>query len=87
LRAVLLRQWKRKRFIVRRLIRLGARANTAWRRVYEGHQSLWALSHCGPVDYALDKAYFAERGLCSLEHQYREMHCVVAPTQLTFALE
>jgi len=87
LRALLLRQWKRKRFIVRRLIRLGARANTAWRRVYEGHKSLWALSHCGPVDYALDKAYFAERGLCSLEHQYREMHCVVAPTQLTFALE
>lgn len=87
LRALLLRQWKRKRFIVRRLIRLGARANTAWRRVYEGKQSLWALSHCGPVDYALDKMYFAAQGLMSLEHQYRDMHRVVAPAQLSLALE
>ena len=87
LRAVLLRQWKRRRFIVRRLIRLGARASTAWRRVYEGKKSLWALSHCGPVDYALDKAYFVEHGLLSLEHQYRDMHQVVAPAQLSLALE
>jgi RNA-directed DNA polymerase len=68
LRALLLRQWKRKRFIVRRLIRLGARTNTVWRRVYEGKKSLWALGHCGPVDYALDKMYFAAQGLISLEH-------------------
>jgi outer membrane protein assembly factor BamB len=38
---------------------MGARANTAWRLVYAGKKSLWALSHCGPVDYALDKVYFA----------------------------
>jgi len=87
LRALLLRQWKRRRFIVRRLVRLGAQASTAWRRVYEGHKSLWALSHCGPVDYALDKRYFAEHGLLSLEHAYREMHHVIAPAQLTLALE
>jgi RNA-directed DNA polymerase len=87
LRAVLLRQWKRRRFIVRRLIRLGARVSTAWRVVYAGRKSLWALSHCGPVDYALDRAYFVEHGLLSLEHQYREMHRVVAPAQLTLALE
>ena len=87
LRAVLLRQWKRKRFIVRRLIRLGARARTAWRRVYEGKKSLWALSHCGPVDYALDTVYFAEHGLLSLELQYHAMHHVIAPAQLTFALD
>src|SRR5436309_1956355 len=55
LRALLLRQWKRRRFIVRRLIRLGVRSSTAWRRIYEGKKSLWALSHCGAVDYALDK--------------------------------
>jgi RNA-directed DNA polymerase len=87
LRALLLRQWKRKRFIVRRLIRMGARASTAWRVVYEGHKSLWALSHCGPVDHALDKRYFAEQGLLSLALQYRDMHRVVAPAQLTLALE
>jgi group II intron reverse transcriptase/maturase len=87
LRAVLLRQWKRRRFIVRRLIRMGARASTAWRVVYEGRKSLWALSHCGPVDYALDKRYFAEQKLYSLELHYREMHRVIAPVQLTLALE
>ena len=69
LRALLLRQWKRRRFIVRRLIRLGVRASTAWRVVYEGRKALWALSHCGPVDYALDKRFFTERGLFSLELQ------------------
>ena len=87
LRALLLRQWKRKRFIVRRLIRLGARATKAWHVVYEGRKSLWALSHCSPVDRALDKAYFAERGLVSLELQYRELHRVVAPAQMSLALE
>jgi hypothetical protein len=87
LRALLLRQWKRKRFIVRRLIRMGARATKAWQIVYGGRKSLWALSHCSPVDRALDKAYFAEQGLFSLEHQYREMHRVVAPAQMSLALE
>jgi group II intron reverse transcriptase/maturase len=87
LRALLLRQWKRRRFIVRRLIRMGARPRTAWQQVYEGRKALWALSHCGPVDYALDKRYFADQGLLSLEHRYREMHRVIAPAQLTLALE
>lgn len=84
---MLLRQWKRRRFIVRRLIRMGARPSTAWRVIYEGCKALWALSHCGPVDYALDKRFFADHGLFSLELQSREMHRVVAPAQLTLALE
>jgi hypothetical protein len=78
---------QRRRFIVRRLIRMGARASTAWRVIYEGRKSLWALSHCGPVDYALDKRYFAEQGLLSLALLYRDMHRVIAPAQLTLALE
>jgi RNA-directed DNA polymerase len=86
LRALLLRQWKRKRFIVRRLIRLGAQPTKAWRTVYGGHKSLWALSHCGPVDCALNRAYFAERGLYSLEHAYREMHRVITPAQMELPL-
>src|ERR1700681_1038537 len=77
LRALLLRQWKRRRFIVRRLIRMGARAHTAWRVVYGGRKSLWALSHCGPVDHALNNAYFAKRGLFSLERHYRELQHVI----------
>jgi RNA-directed DNA polymerase len=87
LRALLLRQWKRKRFIVRRLIRMGARATKAWKTVYEGRKSLWALSHCGSVTHALSNAYFAEQGLLSLELRYREMHQAVVPAQMSLALE
>lgn len=84
LRAVQLRQWRRRRFIVRRLIRLGAKRDTAWRVVYEGRKSLWALSHCGPVDHALRNSYFAERGLLSIEELYRaQARFAVASEQLT----
>jgi len=87
LRALLLRQWKRKRFIVRRLIRLGSRPKTAWREIYKGRRSLWALSHCSPVDYALDKAYFVDRGLKSLEALYlAQSRPSIAPEQLALAL-
>ena len=48
LRVVLLKQWKRRRSIARRLIRLGVQARTAWRVVYEGRKAPWALSHCMP---------------------------------------
>ena len=87
LRAVLLRQWKRRRFIVRRLIRMGARVHTAWRVVYEGRKALWALSHCGPVDTTLNKAYFTKRGLLSLEREYRVLQLVIAPAQMDLPLE
>jgi RNA-directed DNA polymerase len=86
LRALLLTQWKRKRFIARRLIRMGARAKTVWRVIYAGRKATWALSHCGPVDYALDRGFFADRGLLSLEQRYREMHRVIVPAQLSLDL-
>jgi hypothetical protein len=66
---------------------MGARPSAAWRVVYEGRKALWVLSHCGAVDYALDKRYFADHGLFSLEHRYREIHRVIAPAQLTLALD
>ena len=88
LRALLLRQWKRKRFIVRRLIKLGASRSLAWRRVYQGKQSWWALSHSSPVDRGLRNAYFAERGLVSLEAKAREKwaRAIALQLQLTLGL-
>jgi group II intron reverse transcriptase/maturase len=88
LRALLLRQWKRKRFIARRLIKLGVRPATAWRGVYQGRKSLWALSHSTPVDRGLPNAYFAKGGLESLEAQWREFWAQVvrASAQLTLDL-
>jgi group II intron reverse transcriptase/maturase len=87
LRALLLRQWKRKRTIARRLIQLDVKPKTAW-KVFQGHRSWWALSHSSPVDRGLRNAYFAERGLVSLVVWWRELQAraVVAPVQLTLAL-
>ena len=70
LRAIVLKHWKRKRTIARRLIRLGVRPRTAWRRVYEGRKSLWALSHDTVVHYGLNNRFFAEQGLVSLERRF-----------------
>lgn len=87
LRAIQLAHWKTKRTIARRLIRLGVGAKTAWRNVYDRRKSVWALSHTPAVDRGLRNAYFAERGLVSLEQRWRLHHeHIAAPVQLTFAL-
>ena len=85
LRAILLRQWKRRRTIVRRLIRLGVKRKTAWRQVYQGRQSLWALSHNVAVERGLRNAYFAERGLTSVFERWTawNQNIGIASTQLT----
>jgi len=74
LRAIQLKHWKCKRTIARKLIKLGVRPKTAWRRVYEGRKSLWTLSHDPAVDRGLRNAYFAERGLVSLKDLWRDKH-------------
>ena len=66
LRAIQLAHWKTKRTITRKLIKLGVAPRTAWRSVYGGRKSLWALSHAPAVDRGLRNAFFAERGLVSL---------------------
>lgn len=87
LRAIQLRHWKRKRTIARKLIARGVRAQTAWRRVYAGRKSLWALSHDPVVDRALRNAYFAQRGLVSLRDRWRsDARAIVAPVQLALRL-
>ncbi len=87
LRAIQLKHWKRKRTIARRLIRLGVKPKTAWRRVYEGRKSLWALSHDPAVDRGLRNAYFAERGLVSIVERWRSRaERIVAPEQQVLAL-
>jgi len=83
LRAILLRQWKRKPSIVQRLIRLGIKPVTAWRALYQGNHSLWKLSHCNPVDRALNKAYFVDQGLVGLAalYQQRPRTSIASPQQ------
>jgi RNA-directed DNA polymerase len=85
LRAIVLRHWKRKRTIARRLIALGVKPQSAWRQVYAGHKSWWALSHTHAVDNGLRNAYFAKRGLVFLVDLHRKTHqhiVVPGPPQL-----
>lgn len=84
LRAFLLKQWKRKRTIARRLIALGVTRKTAWRVVYEGRKSLWALSYHAATHHALPVAFFAKRGMVSLLERFSARWVNnVAPKQLT----
>lgn len=74
LRAIKLKQWKRKHTIVKALISLGVRAKTAWNRIYQGKKSLWNLSHNSAVDRGLSNAHFAKLGLKSLLRMWDDYH-------------
>jgi group II intron reverse transcriptase/maturase len=88
LRALVLRHWKRKRTIARRLIRLGVKPKTAWRRIYAGRKSWWALSHDPAVDRGLCNAYFAKQGLESLAERFEAIWtAITAPRQLMLFAE
>lgn len=73
LRAIQLKHWKRKRTIVKQLIQLGVKAKTAWKYIYQGRKSFWALSHTPAVDRGLRVAFFTERGLVSLGDRWRSL--------------
>jgi RNA-directed DNA polymerase len=74
LRAIILRHWKRKRTIARKLIALGVKRESAWRQIYQGRKSWWALSHTHAVDNGLRRAFFAKRGLISVVDMHRASH-------------
>ena len=87
LRAIILRHWKRKRTIARRLIKLGVKRENVWRQIYSGRKSWWALSHTSAVDHGLRNAYFAKRGLLFLADLHRQAHRqIVAPVSPQLAL-
>jgi group II intron reverse transcriptase/maturase len=88
LRALLLKQWKRRRSTVRRLIRKGIRPQLAWRTIYRGRRSLWKLSHVRAVERALPNSYFEKLGLISIETEWRRKwwsKILKAPVQLLLA--
>jgi RNA-directed DNA polymerase len=88
LRAIVLKHWKRRRTIVWRLTRLGAKASTTRVIVYQQNKSWWALSLTRPANKALSAAYFRDRHLLSLAEIWRELHdqSVIGPIQLTLDL-
>lgn len=89
LRAIILKHWKRKRTIAKRLIKRGIRSRTAWSNVYNGKRSWWKLSHTPAVDRALPNAYFADMGLVFLTTKWEEYEArsiANAPEQLCLSL-
>jgi len=77
LRAIVLRHWRRRR------------RTATWRPAKPGRRSWWVLSHTSRVQGALSNAFFAERGLVSLEAEWyrlRSLQTVTAPVQLMLAL-
>jgi len=70
LRALILKQWKRKRTIARRLIRMGVKPKAAWNSIYKGRRALWKLSHIPAVERALNNAYFRQISLVSLRSRW-----------------
>jgi group II intron reverse transcriptase/maturase len=73
LRAIVLKHWKTKRTIARRLIRLGVSPRNTWRYIYAGRQSVWAMSHNWATNQGLRNTYFAARGLVSVAERWREL--------------
>lgn len=85
LRAIILRHWKRRRTIARKLVALGVKRQSAWRQIYAGRKSWWALSHTHAVDHGLRNAFFANRGLISVVDMHHRRHQPIAapdPPQL-----
>jgi RNA-directed DNA polymerase len=87
LRAIILRHWKRRRTIAKRLVALGVNRRAAWHQVYQGRRSWWALSHAHAVDRGLRNAYFAKRGLIFVVDLHHRAHQhIVAPDPPQLAL-
>jgi len=87
LRAIILRHWKRRRTIAKRLVALGVNRRAAWHQVYQGRRSWWALSHAHAVDQGLRNAYFAKRGLIfAVDLHHRAHQHIAAPDPPQLAL-
>jgi RNA-directed DNA polymerase len=88
-RALALRQKKRKLYMVRWLIRQRkVRVKVAMRDFYGGHRSLWALSITEAAHKGMSQRFFAELGLVELQKRWRLLQPKpsVAPEQLKLAL-
>jgi group II intron reverse transcriptase/maturase len=88
-RALALRQKKRKLYMLRWLIRQRkVTVKVAVRDLYRGHRSLWALSITEAAHKGMSQRFFAALGLVELRKRWRELQPKpdTAPKQLELAL-
>jgi len=69
LRAQLVSQSKRRRFMVRKLIRRGVKKTTAWRTIYLAKRKTWRLSNTPAITKAWSNAWFRDQGLKVISSQ------------------
>jgi group II intron reverse transcriptase/maturase len=86
LRAIVLRQWKRKRHIVTQLSSMGVPNSLARVDINVKRRSWWAMSKARAVNRGLTNEYFDRRGLFSLRDNWNKTHeriWDIGPEQLT----
>lgn len=82
LRAIQLKQWKKKRTIAKRLIQLGVSKEVARACVHRGRKSTWVLSRTPAVHQGLRNGYFVRLGLVSLLEEWKRIQGnLVAPAE------
>jgi RNA-directed DNA polymerase len=89
LRALQLKQWKKKRLIQLHLVRLGIPPPLVRRDLYGGRRGWWMLTRCHAINRALTNAHYERQGLVSLAAQWRKEHeriWDIGPAQLTLLL-
>lgn len=87
LRAIQLKQWKRKRTIARNLVARGQTRRTVMQTVYGRKRRLWTLSHTPVVDRALSNAHWEKLGLRSLHGMWvSSRQDKLAPVQMALEL-
>jgi group II intron reverse transcriptase/maturase len=87
LRAVQLKQWKRKRTIARKLIARMKNPRKATTGIYSSKRRIWALSHSRVVDKVLNNQYWLDEGLVPLHSLWVELkQSEVAPVQMELEL-
>ena len=74
IRALILKQWKRKRHIVNRLVHMGVPAPLARVDVNARRRSWWSPSEVRAVCRGLTNEYFERRGLFALHAHWRHDH-------------
>jgi RNA-directed DNA polymerase len=89
LRAIKLKQWKWRLTMLRRLVKLGAKKQSAGRQLYDDHKGIWKLSHTTVVNRTLNNAYWLKEGLRPSAELWKESKLratFYAPKQMELCL-
>ncbi len=89
LRALKLKQWKWRLTILRRLVKLGAKKQSAGKQLYDARKGIWKLSHTTVVNRTLNNAYWQEQGLLASAVLWKESklrETFSAPKQISLCL-